>query len=125
MYTYQMVGLADENNKTYESKYGTYSKEDGFKFDDCITEVIDDVGWRGFINILFHDNLWKLQPEPVKEVTLKDIEREFGCKVRIVDPAAKEEEYRALSQEEKDNINKEIAFFKKWFGIDIDPEEYY
>ena len=63
--------------------------------------------------------------KPVKEVTLEDIEREFGCKVRIVDPATKEEEYRALSQEEKDKIDKEIAFLKKWFGIDIDPKEYY
>lgn len=122
MYTYQMVGLADENNKTYESKYGTYSKEDGFKFDDCITEVIDDVGWRGFINILFHDNLWKLQPEPVKEVTLEDIEREFGCKVRIVDPEPKKDE---LSKEQKEKIDKQIDFLNRWFGIDINPEDYY
>lgn len=125
MMTYEMVGLADENGREYECIYGTYTKEKGFMFNDSINHIVIEDGWRGFINILFHDNLWKLKQEPVKEVTLEDIEREFGCKVRIVDPAAKEEEYRALSQEEKDNINKEIAFFKKWFGIDIDPEEYY
>ena len=122
MYTYQMVGLADENSKTYECKYGTYSKEDGFKFDDCITEVIDDVGWRGFINILFHDNLWKLQPEPVKEVTLEDIEREFGCKVRIVDPEPTKKE---ISPERREEIDRSVEFLKRWFGVPVDPEDYY
>lgn len=117
-----MIGLADENEKTYECKYGTYSKYLGFKFNESINEVIDDVGWRGFINILFHDNLWKLQLEPVKEVTLEDIEREFGCKVRIVDPEPKKEE---LSKEQKEKIDKQIDFLNRWFGIDINPEDYY
>lgn len=122
MYTYQMIGLADENEKTYECKYGTYSKDLGFKFNESINDVTDYVGWRGFINILFHDNLWKLQLEPVKEVTLEDIEREFGCKVRIVDPEPKKEE---LSKEQKEKIDKQIDFLNRWFGIDINPEDYY
>ena len=30
MYTYQMVGLADQNKRTYISDYGLYNKEKGF-----------------------------------------------------------------------------------------------
>lgn len=28
MMTYEMVGVADQNDKTYVSKYGTYNKRD-------------------------------------------------------------------------------------------------
>ena len=115
-----MVGLADENGKTYECEYGTYSKEDGFKFNENVRPIIKN-GWRNLVNILFHDDLWKLKKEPVKEVTLEDIEKEFGCKVRIVDPAAKKQ----LTPEQKEKIDKEIEFFKRFFGIELDPEEYY
>lgn len=31
MFCYQMVALADQNGKTYECEYGTYSKENGFR----------------------------------------------------------------------------------------------
>ena len=33
MMSYQAIALADQNGKTYESIYGTYNKEDGFKID--------------------------------------------------------------------------------------------
>lgn len=122
MMTYEMVGLADENGREYECIYGTYSKEKGFMFNDSINHIVIEDGWREIINILFHENLWKLKQEPVKEVTLEDIEREFGCKVRIVDPEPKKEE---LSKEQKEKIDKQIDFLNRWFGIDINPEDYY
>ena len=54
MLTYQIVGLADDNGRKYECKYGTYSKEDGFIFNEDIGELVETIGWRGIINILFH-----------------------------------------------------------------------
>lgn len=125
MYTYQMVGVADENGREYESKYGVYSKDDGFMFNEEAAEVAEEEGWRGFINILFHEDLWKLKKSSVKEMTLKDIEKELGYRIRIVNPSEKEEEYNNLSPEKKAQIDREIDFFRRLFGIEIDPKEYY
>lgn len=125
MLTYEMVGLADENGREYESVYGTYTKEEGFKFNDAINPIIDDEGWRGFINLLFHENMWKLKKEDVKEMTLKNLERELGYKIRIVDPETKHKEYEELSSERKEEIQREVNFLNRLFGLNIDPEEYY
>lgn len=125
MLTYEMIGLADENGREYESVYGTYTKEEGFKFNDAINPIIDDEGWRGFINLLFHENMWKLKKEDVKEMTLKDLERELGYKIRIVDPETKQKEYEALSSERKEEIQRELDFLNRLFGLNIDPQEYY
>lgn len=125
MLTYEMIGLADENGREYESVYGTYTKEEGFKFNDAINPIIDDEGWRGFINLLFHENMWKLKKEDVKEMTLKDLERELGYKIRIVDPETKHKEYEELSSERKEEIQRELDFLNRLFGLNIDPEEYY
>lgn len=125
MLTYEMIGLADENGREYESVYGTYTKEEGFKFNDAINPIIDDEGWRGFINLLFHENMWKLKKEDVKEMTLKDLERELGYKIRIVDPETKHKEYEELSSERKEEIQREVNFLNRLFGLNIDPEEYY
>lgn len=125
MLTYEMIGLADENGREYESVYGTYTKEEGFKFNDAINPIIDDEGWRGFINLLFHENMWKLKKEDVKEMTLKDLERELGYKIRIVDPETKHKEYEGLSSERKEEIQRELDFLNRLFGLNIDPEEYY
>ena len=125
MLTYEMVGLADENGREYESVYGTYTKEEGFKFNDAINPIIDDEGWRGFINLLFHENMWKLKKEDVKEVTLADLERELGYKIRIVDPETKHKEYEGLSLKRKEEIQRELDLLNRLFGLNIDPEEYY
>ena len=124
MYTYQMVGLADENGKTYECKYGTYNKDEGFKFNEEAQSVVKD-GWRNLVYILFHENLWSLKKEPIKEMSLQDIEKELGYRVRIVTPDENKKEYEKLSPKKKKQIDKEIDFYRRLFGIDIDPEQYY
>lgn len=116
MYTYQMVGLADENGREYESKYGTYSKTDGFRFNDDIYNVVKDLGWRGFINILFHDDLWKLKKEPAKEMSLQDIERELGYRVIITDPEPDKEK---VSEEKRDEIDDYIDMLGRFLGINF------
>ena len=121
IYTYEMVAVADQNGRTYECKYGTYSKEDGFKFNEEVEVIVDDYGWREVVNILFHDNLWKLKTEPVKKMSLQDIEKELGYRVEIVDPNPENK----LSDKEKKKIDDTIDFLQRFLGIDIDPEDYY
>ena len=104
-----MIGVADENEKTYESKYGTYNKADGFVFNKTV-DVNSDL-----INRLFHDDIWKLKSD-VKEMSLKEIEEALGYKVRIVDPEFKDK--KELTEEQKKEINRTIEFFDKLLGID-------
>lgn len=122
MYTYQMVGIADENGKTYESKYGTYSKEEGFKFNENIQPIVKN-GWREMVNILFHEDLWKIKKDPIKKMTLQEIEKELGYRVQIVDPEPKKKD---VSPERKKEVDDTIDVFRRWLGLDaIDPDDYY
>ena len=121
MHTYEMVAIADDNGRVYECEYGTYSRDDGFRFNENINPIIQHEGWRDLVNILFHENLWRLKKEPVKRMTLQEIERELGYRVRIVDTEPEKE----VSDERREEVDKTIEMFRKLFGIDIDPEEYY
>lgn len=122
MYTYEMVGLSDQNNKTYECKYGTYNPTDRFRFNDEAKKVVDKSGYRKLFDILIHDNLWKLQQPPVKKMSLKDIERELGYRVQIIDPQPEEKE---VDEKHRKEVDDSINFFKELFGIDINPNNYY
>lgn len=117
-----MIGLADDNGKEYECVYGTYSKKEGFKFNEAIEPIVDDQGWREVVNILVHEDLWRLKKEPVKEMSLEEIEKELGYRVQIVDP---QPEKKKVDKEHKERVDDTIQFFKDFFGIDLDPEEYY
>ena len=122
MQTYEMVALADENGREYESLYGTYNKDDGFKFNESVEPIVEDKGYRELVNILFHENLWRLKKEPIKEMTLQELEKQLGYKVKIVDPEPKKE----VSPERKKQVDDTIDFFRRYFGINgIDPEDYY
>lgn len=122
MYTYQMIGIADENGRTYESKYGTYSKEKGFEFTDFPKEECKQIA---FINLLFHEDIWKLKKEPEpKKMSLQDIERELGYRIRIVDPEINTG--KEVTLERKKEVDDSIDFLKRLFGLtNIDPEDYY
>ena len=76
MYTYEIVGLADENGKTYESKYGIYNKEKGFRFYRSVISNQTDKGVENIINNLFHEDCWKLKVEKPakKKMTKEEIE---------------------------------------------------
>lgn len=136
MYTYEMVGVADQNNRTYCSPYGTYSKADGFKINSDVfsnedykaTEVDQRILIEALINDLFHDDLWKIvkEPEP-KKMTLADIEKELGYRVQITDPEYNKpaEEKKDLTKEQREEINDLVDLFKRIFDIDIDPKKYY
>lgn len=75
-----MVGLADQNGRTYASKYGSYSKKDGF----IITNWGNTNKFEDMLNNLMHDDLWSLKVEE-KEMTKEEIENALGYKIKIKD----------------------------------------
>ena len=81
MYTYEMIGIADENSRTYESKYGTYSKKEGFKLSDLSRSMIKEE----LLDNLFHENCWSLKKEP-KKMTKEEIEKALGYEIEINEP---------------------------------------
>lgn len=117
-----MVGVADENGRTYESKYGTYSKEKGFEFPDFPKEECKQIA---FINLLFHEDIWRLKKEAEpKKMSLQDIERELGYRVQIVDPEMGSK--KEISPERKKEVDDTVEFFKRFFGLEnLNPEDYY
>lgn len=122
MYTYEMVGLADQNGKEYECEYGTYSLADGFKFNESVNSIVEDKGWREIVNILFHDNLWKLKKDPIKRMTQDELEEILGYKVQIVDPQPDKEE---IDEKHRKTVDDTVRFFKDFFNLDVDPKDYY
>lgn len=116
MYTYQMIGLSDENDKTYECKYGTYNPIDRFRFNDEAKKIVEKNGYRKLFDILMHEDLWKLQKPDVKSMSIEDIEKELGYRVRIVDPQPEEEK---IDEEHRKEIDDVVKFFKDLFGIDL------
>ena len=125
MYTYEMIALADENGRTYKSEYGTYNKEEGFNFNTNAFEHILFVELESFVSELFHENLWKLDDEPkVRNVSLEELERELGYRIKIVDP---EPEKHEVSPERKKEVDDAIDFFERLFGTNhnINREDYY
>lgn len=114
-----MVGLADENGRTYECKYGTYSVAEGFKFNENVEPIIEDHGWREMVDILFHENLWKLKKEPVKKMTLKEIEKELGYKIELAEDDSK----KVLSPEKQKEIEDYIDLIDALFGFKTKDRE--
>jgi len=86
MFTYEMIATADENGKTYESKYGIYSKEKGFRFYRSVISNQTDRGVENIINNLFHEDCWKLKVEKPakKKMTKEEIEKALGYEIDIV-----------------------------------------
>lgn len=78
-----MIGVADQNNRTYISKYGTYNKENGFQLNGYAYDYdIEDL-----IYELFHENCWSLKEEKPKPkvMTKEEIEAALGYEIEIED----------------------------------------
>ena len=78
MFTYQAIALADENGKTYESKYGSYNKQYGIKLSDKAIRMLKE----DLIEKLFHEDCWSLKKEP-KKMTKEEIEKALGYEIEI------------------------------------------
>lgn len=108
IYSYQMIGIADENGRTYESKYGTYSKKDGF----ILSELSKSMTKEKLLNNLFHEDCWSLKKNPIR-MTKKEIEEKLGYEIEINEP-----EERKL--ENNQNISKNAQkSHKNVFADDI------
>ena len=82
MKTFEMVALAEQNGKTYKSKYGTYSKKTGFKLTEnflCIPNNVSEM-----IDNLLTKDCWSIVEEK-KKMTKEDIEKALGYKIEITD----------------------------------------
>ena len=78
MMSYEMVGVADQNNRTYKSKYGVYSKETGF----VLNGFGRSLGKCELLDRMFHENCWSMKTEP-KKMNKEQIEKELGYEIEI------------------------------------------
>lgn len=79
MMAYQMIGVADQNGRTYESKFGTYNKEKKFVLMDEYKEIPNSE----LLDEVLHADCWSLKQDPVKKMTKEEIEKELGYKIEI------------------------------------------
>ena len=108
MMGYEMVGVADQNSRTYKSQYGFYSKETGF----VLNEFGRSLGKCELLDKMFHENCWSMKTEP-KKMTKKEIERELGYEIEIEEPKEKK-------LEDSKNISKNAQkSHKNVFADDI------
>ena len=108
MLTTQIIDYAKEDGLTYESSFGTYNKENGFKFNDYGKQCFESDPDK-FVTMLFGDDtIWCVKaPEPkAKDMTLADIEEALGYKINIVDE----------KKEEKKSDRKPMTLFDLIFG---------
>lgn len=79
--TYEMIGVADENGRTYKCKYGTYNREDGFEFNEEFDKLgsVEDA-----FCVLVHCNIWSIVDNK-KKMTKEDIEKALGYKIEIIE----------------------------------------
>lgn len=86
MLTTQIIDYAKEDGLTYESSFGTYDKENGFKFNDYGKQCFESDPDK-FVTMLFGDDtIWCVKaPEPkAKDMTLSEIEDALGYKINLV-----------------------------------------
>ena len=92
MYACEAIALADQNGRTYVSKYGTYNKDKGFvinpkyiKFQTTLDSRKILMSYQELINGLLHENCWSLKVEKPKprKMTKADIEKELGYEIEI------------------------------------------
>lgn len=96
-----MIGIADENGRTYESKYGTYSKKDGFKLSDLSVSMTKEE----LLYNLFHEDCWSLKKNPIR-MTKKEIEEKLGYEIEINENESEENKKLEDNQNISENIQK-------------------
>ena len=117
MYTYEMIGAASDNTKTYESKYGTYNKEEKFKLNKLAMEEMAKNPSEFLYNIMDKD-LWKLKVER-KKMTQTEIEKALGYKIEIVQDRRYTNNEGKSSEEKKREVDEAIDEFEQIFGVKI------
>ena len=96
MMGYEMVGVADQNSRTYKSQYGFYSKETGF----VLNKTGLGLGKNELLDKMFHENCWELKKEP-KKMTKEEIEKALGYEIEIDDEKREE----SIKSNKNESIN--------------------
>ena len=108
MYSYEMIGVADQNGRTYKSKYGTYDRENGFQLNGFAYD--NDIG--DLLYELLHENCWSLKeekPKP-KKMTKEEIEAALGYEIEIDDIEDRKEKVRVIPNERKKDVDDIFHF---------------
>lgn len=108
MFSYEMIGVADQNNRTYISKYGTYSKADGF----ILNGYAYDYDIEDLLYELFHENCWSLREEKPKPkvMTKEEIEAALGYEIEINNDE-KKDTVKVIPNERRKEVNDIFSFF--------------
>ena len=124
IYSYQMIGLADQNNRVYESKYGIYSKQNGF----TLSKLSSSMTKEELLDNLLHEDCWSLKQD-IKRMTKDEIEEKLGYKIEIVENEKQNDEECGCKEKDKnsnickknyeddeDFINNYIKMLRKYYG---------
>lgn len=104
MYTYQMIGCADDNGKTYISPYGIYSKKQRFSLSKYgKTLDVEELLYR-----LFQDDCWRLY------YSYENKDNKDTSKVE--ENTKTDKEKMTATKEDIENYNKEVAEFLSLLG---------
>lgn len=105
MMGYEMVGVADQNSRTYKSQYGFYSKETGF----VLNKTGLGLGKNELLDKMFHENCWELKKEP-KKMTKEEIEKALGYEIEIKETKEKKlEDSNNISKTAQKNKNNVVS----------------
>ena len=96
-----MIGIADENGRTYESKYGTYNKKEKFKLSDLPVSMTKEE----LLYNLFHEDCWSLKKNPIR-MTKKEIEEKLGYEIEINENESEENKKLEDNQNISENTQK-------------------
>lgn len=110
MHTYQMIAVADENGKTYTSKYGLYNKQNGFVLSNLSSSMTKE----DLLNGLFHEDCWSLKVD-TKKMTKDQIEKELGYKIEIIDEPKNNDKSEKIEDKNKSTINSQLDDLIKAF----------
>lgn len=118
IYTYECVGIADQNDRTYKSIYGTYNKKDGF----VMSKMAEDMDKKDLFDKLFHENCWSLYCD-VKKMTKDEIEKELGYKIDIVSDKKENDNQNdknitidTSKDKNKEFLNNYVNLLKEFYG---------
>ena len=119
-----MIGLADQNNRVYESKYGIYSKQNGF----TLSKLSSSMTKEELLDNLLHEDCWSLKQD-IKRMTKDEIEEKLGYKIEIVENEKRSNEECECKEKDKnsnsckknyeddeDFINNYIKMLRKYYG---------
>ena len=119
-----MIGLADQNNRVYESKYGSYDKQNGF----ILSKLSNSITKEELLDSLLHEDCWSLK-QNIKKMTKDEIEEKLGYKIEIVENEKQNDEESEYKEKDKnsnsckknyeddeDFINNYIKMLRKYYG---------